>query len=152
MPALPLPAAATELGISVPTLRRWVRAGAPVVQRGRRGRGANTLVNPDDIAAWRGLSTPTDTTALQVFGAQLPQLVATAVAAAYREVEGPHKHLAAGVLAGAWYVVTTQLLDRLRDDVPELSDPQALPPEIDQLRDVYSRNGLLKVRGPSMQR
>src|SRR5690606_32463639 len=53
MTALPIPAAAAQLGVSTPTLKRWLRQGAPVARRGRRGRGCRTLIDPEAIRAWR---------------------------------------------------------------------------------------------------
>jgi hypothetical protein len=54
--------AAQGLGVSVATLRRWVRQGAPCIQPGEVGRGHGAQVDLDEIRRWRtaelGLSTP----------------------------------------------------------------------------------------------
>lgn len=138
MTALPLPQAAAELRVSPRTLRRWLRQGAPTVARGRRGRGGRALVDPRAIAAWRLSCEAVEHADLEVFAAELPELVADAMLEAFREVDGPHKRAAAGVLAGAWYVVTVRALDRLRRDVPELRDPEVLPAQIGHLRTIYA--------------
>ena len=143
MTAVPLPAAAAELCVSVPTLRRWLRQGAPQARRGWRGRGGDALVDPAAISAWRGSHAAVDHADLEVLAGELPELVAAAVADAFQRVEGPHKRLVAGVLAGAWYVITTALLDRLRRDVPHLRDPDALPREIDRLRSICGGSGIV---------
>jgi hypothetical protein len=135
-----LPAAARELRVSVPTLRRWLRAGAPVAHRGRRGRGGQALIDPAAVAAWRG-SGKAEHGDLIVFANELPELVAGAIAESFQHIEGPHKRLAAGALAGAWYLITVALLDRLRCHVPELRDPDVLPREIDHLRSIYRDSG-----------
>ena len=141
MAAVPIPAAADALEVSVPTLRRWIAAGAPVAARGRRGRGGRALVDPAAVAAWRGSAAATDHADLIVFAADVPQLVADAVADAFLQVEGPHKVSMAGPLAATWYAVTVALLDRLRQDVPTLTDPDVLPAQIDHLRSICSRFG-----------
>jgi hypothetical protein len=130
-------AAAHSLGISVPTLRRWLRQGAPQARRGRRGRGGDALVDPAAVRAWRASCAVVEHADLEVLAGELPELVGRAVAEAFAAVEGPHKRAAAGVLAGAWYVVTTKLLDRLRRDVPRLRDPDVVPAQIDHLRAIY---------------
>lgn len=136
---LRVPAAAEVLGISVPTLRRWIARGAPVSRRGRRGRGSATLVDPVAVTAWRGSCDVTDHADLVVLAAELPELVGAAVAEAFHHVDGPHKRACAGVLAGAWYLVVLALLDRLRHDVPDLRDPDVLPASIERLRKISSR-------------
>lgn len=128
-------AAALELGISEPTLRRWIAAGAPVARRGRRGRGDATLIDPDAIAAWRG-ARPDE---LRVLAGEIPELVAEACWSAFMLVEGPHRTACAGVLAGAWYVVTVALLDRLRRSGLDLADP-AIPGKIAQLRAIFEHS------------
>lgn len=45
--------AARQLGVSAPTVRRWVAEGAPTVQLGRAGRGNGSRVDPDELRAWR---------------------------------------------------------------------------------------------------
>jgi len=133
---LPLPLAARELGISTQTLRRWLRQGAPQARRGRRGRGGRALVDPAAVAAWRGGGKASGADFLTVFACEVPELVAVAVLEAHQRVEGPHKRATAGVLAGAWYLVSVALLDRLRRDVPGLADPATVPPQIAHLRDI----------------
>lgn len=145
MAAVPLPQAADALGISVPTLRRWLRRGAPQARRGRRGRGGRALVDVAAVEAWRGSGAAVEHADLTVFASELPELVAAAVFDSFQHVEGSHKRATAGTLAGAWYLVTVALLDRLRRDVPTLRDPDVVPAQIDHLRSIYAglrRNGV----------
>lgn len=128
-----------ELGISPVTLRRWMRAGAPVARRGRRGRGGEALIDPAAVTAWRLSCEVSDHADLIVLAGELPEIVASAIGEAFLHVEGPHKRACAGVLAGAWYLVTLALLDRLRRVVPDLNDPTALPTSIERLRKISSR-------------
>lgn len=58
MTGLPIDKAAAELQVSIPTLRRWLRAGCPQAARGRRGRGHRALVDPAAVLAWRAGSRP----------------------------------------------------------------------------------------------
>ena len=136
MTALPLNLAAAELAVSVPTLRRWIAAGAPVARRGRRGRGGRALVDVRAVRAWRGSSEAAEHRDLEVLAVEVPELVAEAVAEAFRACDGPHKRATAGVLAGAWYLVTVALLDRLRREVPSLADPATVPQKIAHLRSI----------------
>lgn len=53
MTGLPIDKAAAELHVSVPTLRRWLRAGCPQSQRGRRGRGHAALIEVQAVRDWR---------------------------------------------------------------------------------------------------
>lgn len=138
MTAVPVHLAALELGVSVPTLRRWLRQGCPVARRGRRGRGGRALVDPRAVRAWRGSSEACELAGLEVLAAEVPELVAGAVAEAFRQCDGPHKRATAGALAGAWYLVTVALFDRLRRDVPALADPATVPREIDHLRSIFA--------------
>ena len=138
MNALPLTDAARELRVSPRTLSRWLAAGAPTVARGRRGRGGRALVDPAAVRAWRLSCAATEHADLEALAAEVPEIVANAVAEAFRQCEGVHKRQAAGVLAGAWYLVTVALLDRLRRDVPHLSDPAVLPAQIGHLRAIFA--------------
>ncbi|MDQ5978256.1 MAG: hypothetical protein QG602_1230 [Verrucomicrobiota bacterium] len=138
MPALPLPAAAVELGISEPTLRRWLRQGAPVTRQGRRGRGRVALVDPVAVRRWRAPGKAAGIDA-QVLAAELPELLAAAVWQTFVTITGPHKRPCAGELAAAWFVMTHAALDRLREHdaaVPELA---ALPESIARLQKIAHR-------------
>lgn len=134
MPALPLPAAAVELGISEPTLRRWMRQGAPVTRQGRRGRGRVALLDPVAVRRWRAPGKAAGIDA-QVLAAAIPELVAAATWQAFIAMNGP-KRLVAGTLAATWYDISSALLDHLREshhDVPEIS---ALPLAIQRLQKI----------------
>jgi hypothetical protein len=136
--ALPLPAAAHELGVAPRTLARWLAAGAPAVRRGRRGRGGRALVDVAAVRAWRASCEAAAHPDLEALAAELPELVADAVLEAFRQTEGPHKRATAGALAGAWLLIVYALLDRLRRDVPHLADPDTLPRQIGHLRAIYA--------------
>jgi hypothetical protein len=131
---LPLSDAARVLGVAPSTLRRWVREGAPVLRRGRRGRGHSLLLDPGAVQQWRGAGE------LQAFVAtlasEIPHLLADAMADAHRQVEGADKRRAAGLMAASWYRCATAVLDRLReqqDDVPELTQ---IPEPIERLQKI----------------
>jgi len=139
--ARPLTEAAAELGVAPRTLARWLAAGAPAVRRGRRGRGGRALVDVGAVRAWRLSCEATAHADLEVLAAEVPELVAGAVAEAFRQVDGPHKQATAGALAATWYVVTVRLLDRLRRDVPHLGDPATVPRQIGHLRAICAGSG-----------
>lgn len=131
---LTLPAAAADLGVSTPTLRRWLRQGAPVSRRGHRGRGRAALVDPAAIRAWRN---PTTTGIdARVLAAVLPERIAQVLAEAHRQIDGPHKRAAAGVIAGAWYCATVAVLDELREHDHEVAELDAIPEVIERLRKI----------------
>lgn len=50
---LPLNRAAVALGVSAPTLRRWIRNGAPCTALGSVGRGHGSRVDVEAVRAWR---------------------------------------------------------------------------------------------------
>jgi hypothetical protein len=52
MAGLPIHEAARELGVSVPTLRRWVAQGAPTVRAGWVGRGNGSRVHVEAVRQW----------------------------------------------------------------------------------------------------
>ena len=54
MTGIPLKLAAQELGIDASTLQRDVQNGCPVIRKGRRGPGDPTLVDLEQVRAWRG--------------------------------------------------------------------------------------------------
>lgn len=132
MTALPIADAAAELGISTPTLKRWIRSGAPVSHRGRRGRGCAARIDPDAVLAWKRGHGGED--ALTTFASRIPEIVAAAIAEAHRLTDGPHKIACAGVLAACWYLVATGLLDELREAGANVSEPSKLPEQIERLR------------------
>jgi len=93
------------------------------------------------VRAWRGSCEAVGHADLEVLAAELPELVADAVAEAFREVTGPHKRATAGALAATWYQVTVALLDRIRRDVPHVADPLVLPRQIATLTAIYDQSG-----------
>lgn len=131
MTALPLAAAAAELGASPATLRRWVRQGAPVARRGRSGPGGSTMVCPIAIRAWRAAQSANADAeqvaraALLAFAAGLPDLLAAAVAEAHRLA--PDKRGAAWTACCAWQLAVNAVGDQLEARGVRL--PDAPPPE-----------------------
>lgn len=134
MNAVPIHAAAQELGVSIPTLRRWMREGCPVARRGHRGRGCATLLDPVAVESWRRAQGGED--ALLAFAGAVPELVAEAVTRSFLATDGPHKRAMAGVLAGCWYVTTTAILDRLREHAPDVPEVDHVPESITRLRKI----------------
>lgn len=142
-----VPQAARELGLSVRTVRRAIANGAPVVRRGGRGRGRATLVDVDALKAWRE---GTADGRLLAVAADVPALVAGAMFDVFIQLEGPHKRAAAGALAGAGYLATVAVLDRLRADVHDVPEIYALPEKLDRLRLISGRSDI--VDRPSKKR
>jgi hypothetical protein len=132
--------AACELGISRSQLMRDIRAGAPVARLGSRGRGRQTLLDPEAITAWRrSRSAPQPDDRLALLAAEIPSLLAAAVHSAFLQIEGPHKRASAGTLAAAWYLATVALLDRLRADVPGIPEVSTVPEAIESLRKITAK-------------
>lgn len=137
---LPLHQAAAALDIHPQTLRGWVRDGAPVAQRGGAGRGKAALYDVEAIKAWRepGAS---PAGLYRVLASELPELIADALYDSFRATAGPHKSDVAGALAGAWYVATLTVLDRLRVDDPSIPELESLPRKVSALREVFAQSG-----------
>jgi hypothetical protein len=66
----------------------------------------------------------------------VPEIVAAAVAEAFRGASGPHKRGCADVLAAAWYVVTVAVLDRIRRECPDVPEVETVPEPIERLRKI----------------
>lgn len=134
---MPIPDAAQELGVSVATLRRWIQRGCPVASRGRRGRGCRTLVDPVAVRAWRRQSDGSDFA--RTLAGYIPELVGEAVNRSFLATDGPHKRAVAGVLGGCWYLVTTAILDRLREHSPDIPEVSTLPEPVANLRKIATQ-------------
>jgi len=134
--ALPVLTAAAELGVPPGTLRRWVREGAPVVFRGRRGRGQALLVDPEAVRRWR-VAGEREQIALELAG-QVPEILAKAAADSLQLAQGLDKARLAGVLAGSWYLSASAVLDHLRAICPAVPFAEAMPmpAEIERLRKI----------------
>ena len=132
------------LGISSRQLERWVLAGAPVAARGSRGRGHAMRVDVAAIAAWRATrGAAGDDARLLELAADVPAIVAEAIALAHVRIEGPHKRACAGALVAVWYAATTRILDRMRAFEPGAPDvtPDLIPEEIVRLTSVFRQGG-----------
>lgn len=136
--------AARALGISERALRRDIAAGAPVLRRGSRGRGRAALLDVDAIAAWRRSRAPRSDDRLLVLAAEVPEIIGGAMHEAFALVDGPHKRLVAGALAGAGYMAIVALLDRLRREAPSVPEASTLPPKIIRLRQIFGTSGSLE--------
>lgn len=137
MSALPVPAAAAALGVSVPTLKRWIGRGAPVARRGRRGRGCRTLIDPEAIRAWRQAQDADRAqveAVLRTLAGRVPELLAEAAAEAFRLA--PDKRGAAWTACAAWQLSVAAVLDDLRACGADISDPDAIPESIERLRKI----------------
>lgn len=137
MSGLPIAAAAEELGISPSTLRRWITSsGAPVVRRGRQGRGNATLVDIEAMRIWREGG---EAAICLELAAAVPDLIAAAMDEALRLSDGPHKIALAGALAGGWYLAATAVVDYLRERCGAVGELTAIPSEIQRLRKIAKR-------------
>jgi hypothetical protein len=128
---LPFDQTCTALGVSSSTLKRMVKAGAPQARKGRPGRGGGALFDLEAIRAWQRQEKMED--ALRVFAAELPEVVAAACEECFKLVSGPHKKPSADVLAGVWYVVSHDLLQRIGEVVP-VGGIRTVPEPIKRLR------------------
>lgn len=126
--------AAAVLGVPTGTVRRWVREGCPVAQRGRRGRGHAVLVDPDAVIEWR-VAAGCDALLLQLAGA-VPDVMAAAVVASWQQAQGIDKRQLAGISAATWYFTTTALLDHLREHCDSVPEVTRVPDAIDRLRKI----------------
>ncbi len=142
--ALPIAAAAVVIGEKPATLARWIRDhNAPVVVRGRKGRGCATLVDPAAIATWRR-SQLAERQTLELAGV-IPELVADAVYETFTAANGPQKRGLALPLATAWYLTVNALLDHLRIRCPEIAEIQQMPEKIEALRCIFDDTSTLDV-------
>ena len=135
MAVMPIDQAAAELSVSVPTLRRWLRDGAPVARSGRRGRGCRTLLDVEAVRAWRRAEGGSD--ALLAFAARVPELLAVAAATAHRNA--PDKRDGAWCLCAAWQLAVGLILDAIRADGAHVPDPESIPEAIERLRKIAAR-------------
>lgn len=136
---LPLDQAARELGISSSTLRRWIeKDGAPVAQRGRRGRGCRTLICPTAVRAWRA-ATGREAVLIEISNA-MPELIAEAVAKSWQEARGIDKRRLAGILSATWFVAASAVLEQLHRLHPATApDPRSVPEPIQRLRKIAAQ-------------
>ena len=135
---LPVPAAAHRLGVKPGTLRRWIRRGCPTVSPGRKGRGHACLVNLSDVQQW--LKADQSDALLLELASALPEVMATASAEAWRQIEGSDKRRLAGILAATWYVLSCAVLDHLRAKCPEIPEvAPTLPEPIERLRKIAQK-------------
>ncbi|CAD0328112.1 hypothetical protein CFBP7900_17650 [Xanthomonas hortorum pv. carotae] len=134
MHGVPLDRAAATLGVPTGTLRRWVRQGCPVVQRGQRGRGNAALVDPEQVLEWRQAG-ERQQIYLELASA-VPAVIAHAACDSLRQANGIDKKRLAGVQAATWYVATNAVLDHLRERCPAVPELAIVPDEIEQLRKI----------------
>ena len=135
---MPATAAAAALGVSLPTLKRWIRDGCPVARRGRRGRGGAALVDPDAVQAWRRAARGED--ALVELAGRLPEIVGAAMAQAFRLAPDKRGSTAWVAVAG-WQLATGAVLDHLRAQGVEITDPP-IPESIEQLRQIAAKRSI----------
>lgn len=131
MTALPVDAAARELGVKIGTLRRWCREGCPTVRRGRRGRGHALLVDPEAVRQWRGADDREQ--ALQKVAAAVPHILAGALYEVWRQAEGMDKRKLAIVTAASWDVSVSDLIDYLRSLESTIPETVEMPESIERL-------------------
>jgi hypothetical protein len=98
------------------------------------------LIDVEAVLAWRrSRDAVVAADALLILSAEIPELIATALYDAHTLADGAHKKDFAGALAGAWYVVTTALLDRLRKDSANIPDVTATPEKITKLCRIFQQ-------------
>lgn len=122
-------------GVTVRTVQRWVSEGCPTLKRGRKGGGGATVLDLDQVRAWRESKKDADSTAAVLEVATLlPDLLADAVEQAARDDTGPHKLALHGALAEAWHRTALRFLEALRQRYPDaahlIRDPVSAPDAI----------------------
>ncbi|MFT4196759.1 MAG: hypothetical protein QM601_02410 [Pseudoxanthomonas sp.] len=144
MTGLPVDDAARALGVSSPTLRRWVGQGCPRLRAGHRGRGHTTLFDLGAVRAWqagRGGQQPdvkrAAADALLAFVVELPDLLAVAAADAHQAM--PDKRDAAFALCAAWQLAVNSVQAKCRRLGVEMPEVETRPVEIERLRKLIKR-------------
>lgn len=142
-------AIAQHFDVSPRTVQHWIGAGCPVIRRGRRGNGGGALLDVDQVRAWRQAQQQRDSGGAGVvieLAAQLPHILADAVAQAAREATGPDKVRLHGLLAEAWHTSILHALAALREQYPDvahlLRDPSVLPEPVFRLAQVNRHAGV----------
>jgi len=117
--------AARELGVSVSTIRRWIRDGAPTVSLGGPGRGKGSRVDVQELRAWLAGGTA------QCDGAAALRSLEATIREVYAgEVEGmclPAHALigiepikAAAYLVHFWRVAVPKMIGQTPDGTPQI--------------------------------
>lgn len=123
---------AEQFNVSTRTVLRWIADGCPTVRRGRKGGGGATVLDLDQVRAWRESKKDADSTAAVLEVATLlPDLLADAVEQAARDATGAHKLALHGALAEAWHRAALRFLEALRQRYPDaahlIRDPVSAP-------------------------
>lgn len=141
MTALPLTLAARELGVSSSTLRRWIRAGAPLARRGRRGRGRAALVSVEAVASWRASYAVAERPGVSVIPdfSAVPDILGDTISEILDRADGLPKQRIARMLCELWYVSAFRVMDHLREIDPATPDVSAVPLSIERLRKLATR-------------
>lgn len=141
--AFTIPETALKLGKSDKQVRTMVEQGAPVVFRGRRGRGLATLLDPEALRAWEHERNENSRNLVLQLAADIPALAERAIYESFRMCEGPHKIACAGLLAATWISIVGELLDRCRVDAPGVPDVKHLhlPEKILLIKSIFDRFG-----------
>jgi len=128
-------ACALELGMSRRSLERHLDAGAPQYRRGHRGRGGQALLDPDAIGAWIAQrdGRANGEELIRLFTADVPAIVAAAIARQFASIDGPHKKAIGPELQRLWSEICIELLERARRDAPDLPDVNHVPYDIVQI-------------------
>jgi hypothetical protein len=126
--ALTVTACAARLGLSQRQLRYAIAQGAPIVRRGRKGRGDSaTLVDPQALSDWlaaerdRGEEAPR-----RKLAAELIHAVADTTVLQFRMESGPHKAALLTSLIANFYATAGAIREQLglppleAADVPEV--------------------------------
>ena len=144
MTPVPLPVAATALCVPTGTLRRWIREGAPVAHRGRRGRGCCTLVDVSAVRAWcdsRG-----NQRQMLELADSFREVIAEAVFQVFKHADGPHKRALAGLAHPTWFAVANALHEHMRVLVPEIPELGPTPEKIKRFSLIFGDARSVQIR------
>jgi hypothetical protein len=128
-------ACAAALGVTRKQVLYAVTQGAPVIQRGGKGRGRNTLVDADAISAWLAKRGDFSLPYRLKLAERLTKSTARTTVALFRGVSGPHK-LALGKGLLRQFIESDRAM-REQLGLPAL-EPHQLPSEIGQIAKAVS--------------
>jgi len=138
MTALTVAEAARALEIPQGRLRRWIRTGCPVAQRGRRGRGGATLIDAGAVREWR--EAQSDDALVLALASSLQDVLGDATVKAYMQTTGfDNRRRLARVFVATYYVCACAVRDRLQKVCSRVPPINSLPASIERLKQIAEK-------------